>query len=239
LVRAGHPLEDNILITSKEAASETALPFFEVLVQGKDMVKKLYKEIGNYFVSDIKKIFLIQLAVFFLVTFISILITLFLTEGSFIKLTSFFSERIMPLFRKESLRTWQGIGKNNIMAAGLMIIYGFLPFIFLPFFMLIYNATLVGVLLGIYQRRGLSAITLFLKGIMPHGIIEIPVIVLASSLGVSICLNFCRVILKKKSPMKWENEIRMTAMTYFFLIIPLLALAALIEHYITPLILKG
>lgn len=126
---------------------------------------------------------------------------------------------------------------NNWNAMLFSILYGLIPFIFLPLTAAISNAAIVGVLAAYYHHNGLS-LAVFFAGILPHGIFEIPALLLSISLGVIVCYNIalflcCR---KKAAPMLelFTNVLR----TLLLVIFPLVVIAAVIEAYLTPLIMQ-
>ena len=99
------------------------------------------------------------------------------------------------------------------------------------------NMGVVGAALALFQTMGFSAWRIFLLGILPHGILEIPAIMLASA-GVL----YLGAILVTPNPSKTMGEVFLRGLADWFkiavgLVIPLLAIAAAIETYITPLLL--
>ncbi len=86
-------------------------------------------------------------------------------------------------------------------------------------------------------------------GILPHGIIEFAAFFYALSLGLLLCFQRSRRILKKKQMQETvfgrqvvissEHDLTLRRLTRIFLLIvtPLVLLAAFIEAFITPLIM--
>ncbi|MDO5755165.1 MAG: stage II sporulation protein M [Tissierellia bacterium] len=124
---------------------------------------------------------------------------------------------------------------NNLTAALVMVLTGFIPFIYFPAIIGAVNGTIIGVALK-FAGTGIAPLKLFLAGILPHGIFEIPALILAIAIGLSICHSLVLKIMGRESiPM---GDILITsAITYVKYIIPLLIVAAFIETYITPMIL--
>lgn len=122
---------------------------------------------------------------------------------------------------------------NNLRASFLMVVLGLIPFLFLPAFALLENAVIIGVI----GATGMDWKT-FAVGILPHGIFEIPAILLATTLGFYLCLQ---LVLKIVSPKRKEISLKLafsdTVRCYILVIVPLLLVAALIESYITPWLL--
>jgi stage II sporulation protein M len=99
-------------------------------------------------------------------------------------------------------------------------------------------ATTNGFLLGIV---GYSAVEqkgwLYLAaGILPHGIIELPVVLLSIAIGLRLGHMLALSLLKESSDLSGEMRVAI----HFLLrwIMPLLLLAAAIETFITPFIIS-
>ena len=75
---------------------------------------------------------------------------------------------------------------NNIRAAVFTIAYGFIPFVFLPALSLGINALLIGFFAAFYLNNGMSMLYFF-AAIVPHGIFEIPALVISIALGLYLC----------------------------------------------------
>ena len=128
-----------------------------------------------------------------------------------------------------------GIFLNNIRAFVVTACYGFIPFVFLPVVSLALNGALLGLFAAFYVNNGQSLLV-YLAGILPHGIFELPALVLAMSCG----LYLCRVItdyvrFNRKGTVKAAvlNVGRVLVVN----VLPLTAIAAVIEANVTPLIL--
>lgn len=123
---------------------------------------------------------------------------------------------------------------SNLRASFLMMAMGAIPFLFLPAVALIENA----VIIGIVGALGMGWETLVV-GLLPHGIFEIPAILLATTLGFYLCL---RLILKIVSPNREEISLKQTFLDaircFLLVVVPLLAIAAVIESYVTPWLLS-
>ena len=63
---------------------------------------------------------------------------------------------------------------NNLRAMVLSVLYGFIPFIYLPALSLGVNALLLGLFAAYFLNNGISMLA-YLGGILPHGIFELPV----------------------------------------------------------------
>ncbi len=96
-----------------------------------------------------------------------------------------------------------------------------------------------GMILGIFAQiisQELSW-TFLIVGILPHGIIEIPVLILSAAIGMKMGkLAVWRIFGGEKNLRK---EFTKAIKFYIFILVPLLFIAALIEAFITPALLKS
>ena len=84
-----------------------------------------------------------------------------------------------------------GLLMNNWRAMLLSAAYGFIPFLFLPVISLLVNGALLGIMASYYMTHGMSML-LFLAGILPHGVLELPALVLSIACGACLCRNMCQ-----------------------------------------------
>ena len=121
---------------------------------------------------------------------------------------------------------------NNTLKSFLALILGTI-FGFLSVLFIVINGILVGVVAFLYvPQKGLIN---FLIGILPHGIIEIPAAILSSSYGLYLGVRLYKKIKYKKS---FSPYFKAIIKKYFKILVPLFLIAALIETFITPLIIK-
>lgn len=121
---------------------------------------------------------------------------------------------------------------NNAMKAFLVILLGFF-FGIVPIFFVFTNAELIGVVIAVFgAREGFVKVALSL---LPHGIFEIPAILIASGYGLWLGVRFYRK-LRYKEP--WKDAFWFSMRKYFTIVFPLLLLAAFIEAYVTTLLIR-
>lgn len=130
-----------------------------------------------------------------------------------------------------------GLLANNWGAMLVSALYGFIPFLFLPVLSLASNGLLLGLMGGFYQVRGVSLL-LYLAGILPHGVFELPALVLSVACGVTLCQNMCRVVTNspKRVPMVELGGDLLRVM--LLMVFPMTVIAALLEAYVTPLVMS-
>lgn len=122
--------------------------------------------------------------------------------------------------------------KNNIRATLFTVCYGFIPYIFLPALSLGTNSILLGAFAAYYVHEGQSLV-LYLAGILPHGIFELPAIVLAVAMGIYLCRKINEYI-KHNPKGVMLPLLRDMACVFVLRLIPLLIAASVVEAYITP-----
>jgi len=150
--------------------------------------------------------------------------------------------------RFEQSTTLVGLGQNfsapyifshNVRAVGLILLAGLVSFSVLGMLVYIVNLSTVGALLGVFQLLGYSPITLALNGLLPHGIFEVPALILASAamLRIGVVLvtpqmgrSFGEVLLEQLAD--WTK-------VAVGVVVPLLLIASVIETYVTPVLLAS
>ena len=125
---------------------------------------------------------------------------------------------------------------NNVRATVFSIAYGFIPFIYLPALSIGINSLLLGLFAGVYVNNGISLLAYF-AGIVPHGIFELPALILALSSGIYLCRKVTDYVRHNEKGVMgplMKDLLRLFVMH----IIPLLVAAAMMEAYVTPQLLK-
>jgi uncharacterized membrane protein SpoIIM required for sporulation/ABC-type transport system involved in multi-copper enzyme maturation permease subunit len=126
---------------------------------------------------------------------------------------------------------------NNLRATVIVFAGGLVSFSVLGLMAYLLNITLVGGVLAVFNLIGYSPVALFVGGLLPHGILEIPALMLATAsvlrLGVVLVTpqtgkSMGRVLLELLAD---------SAKVLLGLVFPLLVLAAFVEAYITPSVL--
>lgn len=120
---------------------------------------------------------------------------------------------------------------NNFVKSLLVILLGFLIGI-PPIVFLVFN----GLILGAVVKYGFASIGFAgtLASLLPHGIIELPSVLVASALGLNVGWEAWVGVLGKESHVK---AVVVRSLKIFFKVItPLLAVAAFIEVFITPIV---
>ncbi len=141
-----------------------------------------------------------------------------------------FQEMFGPIEEMTSLELLFTIFYVNTRTSFLIMMLGaFLGFF--PFVSLFGNGTIVGLLYAKFIAEGGNYLV-FLLGILPHGVIEIPAILIAASQGFRIAKEVIFPPLDKSRTEALGFNIR-RGLKLFAIIIPLLIVSALIEVYIS------
>ncbi|WP_406670158.1 stage II sporulation protein M [Methanolobus sp. ZRKC4] len=121
---------------------------------------------------------------------------------------------------------------NNSVKMFFSILLGFALGI-IPFGFLVLN----GFILGVFAHyQAVESGTLFIiAGLTPHGIIEIPMLLISSAIGLKIGYVALNTI--RSQPADLKGEIIRGIKFYLHWLFPLILLAAIIETFITPVII--
>ena len=128
-------------------------------------------------------------------------------------------ERMIAIFKNNAI--------NSFLALAAGIVFGIVPL-----FIIAVNGFFLGMVAVVFSKQ--TSVPFMLAAILPHGIIELPMVFLSAGIGLrlghEVYLRFKGI----RTPLKEE----ITVGVWFFIrfIFPLLFLAAFIESYVTPLI---
>jgi uncharacterized membrane protein SpoIIM required for sporulation/ABC-type transport system involved in multi-copper enzyme maturation permease subunit len=128
---------------------------------------------------------------------------------------------------------------HNARATIIVLILGLVSFGTLGLTAFLVNIGLVGGVLGAASLVGFSPLLTFAAGILPHGVFELTGLFLATAAMLKAGAQ-----LVTPQPDKSLGEVLLVSLADWFrvfigIVLPLLAVAALIEIYITPILLKA
>ena len=121
---------------------------------------------------------------------------------------------------------------SNIFATFNACLLGLVPFVYLPVLSLGVNAAILGVLAAQYQSSGLS-MGLYFTALLPHGIFELPALILALAAALRLCRDMTRLC-RKRETQPFGHTVADCARVYALTVVPLLILASALEAYVTP-----
>lgn len=144
-----------------------------------------------------------------------------------------FSSRFEPIMTMNPLLIMLVIFLNNSFVSLLFLVLG-LALGVLPVLFIAFNGYLVGVIAYLVaQEKGMLFILLAL---LPHGIVELPMVFLAAAIGLRLGYQVFSALIGR--PTQIKREFKEGLIFYFRWILPLLLVAAIIEAFITPFILS-
>jgi stage II sporulation protein M len=123
---------------------------------------------------------------------------------------------------------------NNTVKSAAAIILGTLVGI-LPVVFLLINGVALGAIM--YISLGTRGIWQSTMTILPHGILELPAVLLATSIGLMLGSRAIKR-LAGKSVVSLREELAQAGKFFCAVIVPVLLVAALVKAYLTPLIAK-
>lgn len=126
---------------------------------------------------------------------------------------------------------------NNLQATLTATVMGFVPFLFLPVFSLAVNGVVIGAVVSVVDSMGVAVWKMVLLGLLPHGIFEIPAMMLGVAMGLYLCRQMNGTLRKRPGTPKIEAVLPHLCRVTVLGVVPLLAAAAVIETFVTPLLL--
>ncbi|WP_342563172.1 stage II sporulation protein M [Paenibacillus sp. FSL R7-0345] len=125
---------------------------------------------------------------------------------------------------------------NNSIKSVLVIFLGAL-FGVIPAFFLLINGGVIGYLIHLSVLQGADLFQLIVKGLLPHGIIEIPAIIIACAFGLAFGGKVVQSMFGRVRDGVWPESMRRTLTASVWIVI-LLLIAAIIESTITLALLS-
>ena len=123
---------------------------------------------------------------------------------------------------------------NNAIKSLFILMLG-LGFGILPLLFIAYNGYIIGVV--VYIISGENGIAYILSAILPHGILELPMVFISAAIGLKMgYLLFSSI---RGQPVDIKTEFSRGVKFYFYRIMPLLFVAAVIETFVTPLVVAA
>jgi uncharacterized membrane protein SpoIIM required for sporulation len=126
---------------------------------------------------------------------------------------------------------------HNLQAIVVILLLGLFSFGVLGVLVYLLNMGIIGAVLALIQATGGSPLKMGGYGILPHGIFEIPALILASA-----AILYIGIVLVTPRPQRTLGEVFIEAIADWIkvgigLVLPLLTIAAIIETWVTPVLL--
>lgn len=125
---------------------------------------------------------------------------------------------------------------NNWTAMLLAALYGLIPFLLLPVFSLLANGAILGMMAVVFCAQGMPLAAYF-AGILPHGIFELPALALSVACGFCLCKNMCRIVTSSSQRVPLVELASDLLRVLLLVVLPLTVLAAVMERYVTPVVM--
>ncbi len=128
---------------------------------------------------------------------------------------------------------------NNTRAVAVIFLAGLFSFGVLGILLYMVNIGIIGGLFALFQLLGMNPWPIFLAGVVPHGIFEIPALMIGSA---AVLYMGATIVTPQTGKSMGEVVLELLAdwtKIFFGVVVPLLAIAAVIEAYITPGLLIG
>lgn len=119
---------------------------------------------------------------------------------------------------------------KNFLACAMSVLMG-LGLGIVPFLVVTSNGFLLGIVS--YETIQKAGVLYLMAGILPHGIIELPVVLLSIAVGFRLGYLVALSIISERTDLTGETRTAVHLLLFRFM--PLLLLAAFIETFITPL----
>jgi uncharacterized membrane protein SpoIIM required for sporulation/ABC-type transport system involved in multi-copper enzyme maturation permease subunit len=123
---------------------------------------------------------------------------------------------------------------NNTRAVAFIFLMGLFSFGVLGVLLYILNVSVIGGLYALLELLGLNPLSMFLAGVLPHGVFELPALMIGSALALYMGASLVTPQTGKSMGEVIIGLLADWAKIFLGLVVPLLAVAAVIEAYVTP-----
>jgi stage II sporulation protein M len=128
---------------------------------------------------------------------------------------------------------------NNVRAVFFMMALGLLLAI-MPIISMLLNGILIGFVLRLQEASGLSVAELIFKGLLPHGLLEMPAIIIGAGYGIRLGVTLIlRLFPSMRTNLQTIREAALSGVPLFGFLVVLLFFAAIIESTLTAFLLLG
>ena len=176
--------------------------------------------------------------------YLAVSVALFIAAALLGCVAAFYIPRVSRFFNQnvaEFVRLFRALPKLQLAAAiflnnaikALLVIAGGVAFGVFPVIFILANGAALGIVLAASMRsRGLLPA---MVAILPHGIFELPAILLASSMG--LLLGGCAIKkLFRRADVSLRSELAIAMRFFARIVLPLLVIAAVVEAFLTSIL---
>ena len=188
---------------------------------------KNYEEVFKY-LKTLKRSIIFSVSVFFFFTIIGYFFTSVELSESIMK---YFQEIVLKTQGYSAIEMVLFLISNNSIATFLSVFMG-LFFGFFPLFSAMSNGYILGFVASYsVEKSGF----LSLLAILPHGVFELPAIFISLAMGLRLGKSTINLIFSKEK-VNMKKELRSAFLAYALVVLPLLAIAGIIEGILISLI---
>ncbi len=201
-----------------------------------DWLKKQHRALWQFYRETFGEALLMTAAAFLIICLLGFGVSLFNRSIPELVL-NYFTQMVQDgnIITDDGIIHFGALLINNLRAAAISVLYGFIPFIYLTALAVGMNALIIGVLAAYYVNSGTSLL-IFFAGILPHGVFELPALLIAFALGLLLCRRTTQYVRKNTKGMM-KPLLCNIARSFVMHVLPLLVMAAVAETYITPAVL--
>lgn len=201
-----------------------------------DWLKKQHRALWQFYREAFGEALLITAAAFLIICLLGFGVSLFNKSIPELVL-NYFTQMVRDgnIITDDGTIHFGALLSNNLRAAAISVLYGFIPFIYLTALAVGMNALIIGVLAAYYVNSGTSLLIYF-AGILPHGVFELSALLIAFALGLLLCRRTTQYVRKNTKGMM-KPLLYNIARSFVMHVLPLLVMAAVAETYITPAVL--
>ncbi len=145
---------------------------------------------------------------------------------------SSFKQEVSPLKELSPLGMMAGIFANNAFKCLLVIVLGLGAGI-APVVFIMANGLILGIVIAVTMKT--ASLLYVLVGVVPHGVIELPMVFLSAAIGLKLGVDVLKALLGKD--INVIDKLVESLMIFIIYIFPLLFLAAFVETFVTGPIL--
>jgi len=140
----------------------------------------------------------------------------------------------------ENAHFWTGvfIFFNNTVKS-IIVMYLGLFFGIVPILFLLLNGMVIGYLLSVLDQQGVQVAEIVVKGLLPHGILEIPAIVLACGYGLKLGWSVWSAMIGRAEGKVQLKQTMLASLPLMLFLTAVLLVAAIIESTVTVWLLGG
>ncbi len=172
-----------------------------------------------------------------------ILFSFFLLIALFLPIPNQIEEALKKILEELLIKTsgLSGVGltafifKNNL-TASIIGLFGGLFFGIIPVILIVSNGYVIGyVIKSLILHLGILQGTLSLWKLLPHGIFELPAVFISIGIGLRLGFSLMSALNNRDFIILWQ-DLKSSIQVLFFIVIPLLFLAAIIEGSLMSLL---